>query len=346
MVRVVDLDLRTVITALGAFVALVAVTGFIRSTPRTMSALAVGLIIALALDPVVCKVERHGKVRRSVAVPMVLAGFAVSVALIMLLLVPPAIRQANDLGAELPTVVAQMGDLPVVGDSLVRAHAPEKVQHWIESLPTRLGGDATPIKRAGRTVADGLLATMATLLLAITLLMDGQRLLVGARRLVPEKRRRQADRIGALTYRVAGRYVAGSLMVAGVAGVAVLVAGLTLGVPLTPLAAVWVALWDLVPQIGGAAGGIPFVLLGLTQGPTTALACAIFFIVYLQIENHLLQPLLVGQAVKLSPPATMTAALIGVSAAGVVGAMVAVPLVGAAKAVYHELRPPPARSVA
>jgi predicted PurR-regulated permease PerM len=53
-----------------------------------------------------------------------------------------------------------------------------------------------------------------------------------------------------------------------------------------------------------------------------------------------MQPVLVGQAVKLSPPATMTAALIGVSAGGVVGALLAVPLVGAAKAIYLEVRPP------
>jgi predicted PurR-regulated permease PerM len=69
------------------------------------------------------------------------------------------------------------------------------------------------------------------------------------------------------------------------------------------------------------------------------LLVGVLFIIYLQLENHVLQPLLVGHAVKLSPPATMTAALIGVSAAGVVGALVAVPLVGAVKAVYLELRP-------
>jgi predicted PurR-regulated permease PerM len=124
-----------------------------------------------------------------------------------------------------------------------------------------------------------------------------------------------------------------------VAGLFVLTVGLVLKVPITPLAAVWVAMWDLVPQIGGAMGGIPFVLLAFTRGAGTGLACAVIFILYLQIENHILSPLLVGQAVKLSPPATMTAALIGVSAGGVVGALVAVPLVGASKAIYLELRP-------
>jgi len=158
---------------------------------------------------------------------------------------------------------------------------------------------------------------------------------------VPAARRPQADRIGSLAYETVGRYVAGSVLVAGVAGLSVLVVGLVLGVPLTPLLALWVAIFDLVPQIGGAAGGIPFVLLGLTQGITTGLICAAFFILYLQFENHVLGPLIVGRSVKLSPPATMTAALIGVSAGGVVGALLAVPVVASAKVVYMELRRPP-----
>lgn len=338
-VRVVDLDLRSVLVVLAGFVGLIALTGLVRSIPRTTTALMVALILALALNPIVGAVERTARVRRAVAVGIVLAGFAAAVALIALLLVPPAVRQGRELGQELPQVAADLADLPVIGDDLDRADAPAKVQRWIEDLPNRLEGDTTPIERAGRSVADGVLAGLATLLLAVTLLLDGERVMRGLRRVVPPHRRQQADRIGELAYRVVGRYVAGSLLVAATAGVVVLTAGIALGVPLTPLAAVWVAMWDLVPQIGGAAGGIPFVLLGFTQGAGTGLACAVFFIIYLQIENHILGPLLVGQAVKLSPPATMTAALIGVSAAGVVGALVAVPLVGAAKAVYLELRP-------
>jgi hypothetical protein len=69
--------------------------------------------------------------------------------------------------------------------------------------------------------------------------------------------------------------------------------------------------------------------------------CAGFFVLYLQFENHILGPLIVGRSVKLSPPATMTAALIGVSAGGVVGALLAVPVVASAKVVYLELRRPP-----
>lgn len=340
-VREVDLDWRSVVVVLAAFVALVALTALVGSTRRTTAALAVAVILALAMNPLVGLVRRRLPVGRGGAVAAVVVLAGAVIALLGLLLVPPAIRQARDLGAELPSVVAELGDLPVVGDDLEEAGVPARLERALRDLPDRLAGDTTPLQRAARSAADGMLAAFVTVLFALTLLVDGERLLRGARRLVPPRHRPQAERTAAVAYEVVGRYVAGSLLVAAVAGISVLIAGLALGVPLTPLAAAWVALWDLIPQVGGAAGGIPFVLLGFTQGAGTGLACAVFFVLYLQLENNVLGPLLVGQAVKLSPLATMTAALMGVSAGGVVGALLAVPLVGAAKAVYLEVRAPP-----
>lgn len=340
-VREVDLDWRTTLLLLVALVALLAVTGLVRAVPRTVTALGVAVVLALALDPVVVLVARRLRLGRPAAVSVVLAALVAVFAVVGMLLVPPAVDQARDLGDEAPRVVDDLVDLPIVGDDLREAEVPERLRRGIEELPDRLTGDLAPLERTARQVANGLLAVALILLLAVCLLLDGPRLLDRVVRLVPAPRRDRVQTVGRLSYRVVGHYVAGSLAVAGIAGVTVLGVGLLLGVPLTPLAAAWVALWDLVPQIGGAAGGIPFVLLGFSQGVATGVTCAVFFVVYLQIENHVLGPLLVGQAVKLSPPATMMAALVGVSAGGVVGALVAVPVAGAAKAAYIELRPPP-----
>ena len=153
---------------------------------------------------------------------------------------------------------------------------------------------------------------------------------------MPDARPSTASRARPIAARdVVGRYVAGSLAVAGIAGLFTLVVGLVLRVPLAPLLAVWVSMWDLVPQIGGAAGGIPFVLLAFTAQPADGrhLRRAVHAVPP-DREQRRSQPLLVGRAVQLSPPATMAAALIGVSAGGVVGALLAVPLTGAAKAIY------------
>jgi predicted PurR-regulated permease PerM len=338
-VRVVDLDWRSVAVVLAAFVSLLALTGIVRGARDTITSTVIGLLLALALNPLVSAVQ--GRIgRRAPAVAVVLVGFLAALAVLLAVLGPPAVREARDLRKDLPRVVRQIEDLPVVGDDLEKADAAEKLRRWIEDLPDRLEGDTTPIERAGRAAISGLLAAFLTIALAVSLLLDGPRLLAGLRRLVPVDRRRDAERLADLGYQVVGRYVAGSLFVAMIAGLFVLIAGLALGVPLTPLVAVWVMVFDLVPQIGGAAGGIPFVLLAFTNSALTGLVAAVLFVLYLQIENHLIQPLVVGKSVKLSPPATMTAALVGVSAAGVVGAMVAVPLVGAAKVAYLELRRP------
>jgi predicted PurR-regulated permease PerM len=335
---VMGLDWRSVVVALVAFLVLVAITGVIRAAPRTLTWLTIGGLLALALNPLVGIVERRLHCRRGVAVTSVAAAFVAMVAALIVLFGPPASRQARNFSDDLPQVVNQLGDLPLVGDQLRENDVPQKVQDFIDELPSRLSGDTAPIKNAARSILGGFLAATATLLITVSLLLDADRLLRGARQAVPERHRQRADRIGEVFYRIVGRYFAGSLLVAVVAGLGVLMVGLILGVPLTPLLAVWVALFDLVPQIGGAAGGIPFVLLAFTQGATTGVIVAIYFLLYLQFEDHILQPLIVGEAVELSPPATMVAALVGVSAAGVPGALVAVPLLGVGKAIYVELR--------
>jgi predicted PurR-regulated permease PerM len=334
----VDLDPRSILALLSSVAALVVLTGALRTVPRTLTATAIAALLALALNPVVVMVERRLGVRRAVAVMVTLGGLFTLFALVLTLLVPPAVRQARNLGDDLPHVISDLQRMPIVGRRLAEAKVPERVDAAIRALPKRLAGDTTPIEEAGRSVFDGLIAAFITLLLASALLADGERLLRGVRRVIPVPRRDEADRLARLAYDVVGRYVAGSISVAGLAGLVNLAAGLALGVPLAPLAALNVVLWNLVPQIGGLFGGLPFVVLGFTKGPTTGVACLIVFVVYMNIENHLIQPLLIGSAVKLSPPATMTAALIGVSAGGVVGALLVIPLVGATKAIYTEVR--------
>ena len=113
--------------------------------------------------------------------------------------------------------------------------------------------------------------------------------------------------------------------------------------PLAPFIAVWAMVTNLIPQIGGFLGGSVFVLLGVTQGVGTGVACLAWFLFYQQLENHFLQPAIVGEAVDISPAGTMLAALVGGAALGVPGAMVAIPFVGTIKAIYLARHPDRAR---
>jgi predicted PurR-regulated permease PerM len=237
-------------------------------------------------------------------------------------------------------VLKRLEDLPIVGDDIRKNHVPDKIKDWIDELPQRLGDNPSRVADAGQSLLSGVLSTLAIVLITITLLLDGSRVVRGLRRVVPLSRRPLVDRAGDTFYRIVGRYFAGSLLVALLAGTGVLVMGVILGLPLTPVAALWTASTNLIPQIGGFLGGALFVGLGLTKGPTTAVICLIYFLAYQQLENHVIQPVVVGEAVDLSPPATMLAALVGASAAGVPGALIATPLVGVIKALYLEIREP------
>jgi predicted PurR-regulated permease PerM len=337
--QVLEVDL----TSLGYVVlALLVTSGVIavfRDAPSAITQVAVGSLLAFALDPLVVRTRRSFHWSRSVAVTFVAACLVAAFAIIAVLLAPPAISQAGELTSELPQTVERTYGWPVIGERLEEADAAGQVERFLDELPGRVDDDTLSVIAAA---AIGGVQTLALVLLtAVAVMVDGEALVARARRLIAPDRRERADEIGRIVYRTVGNYFAGSLLVAVLNGLFILTAGLALGVPLTPLAAIWSTLTNLIPQIGGLLGGSFFVILAITEGPVTGAAALGLFLAYQQIENNVVQPAVVGKAVNLSPPTTMLAALIGGAAAGVPGALAATPLLGTVKAIYLELRSGP-----
>ncbi len=332
----VELDWRSAALACAGVIGLVAVFAVVSATSRTLTFVVIGALLALALDPLVDRVQESVGLRRGVAVGLVLAAFFTSITVVALLVGPETSRQARTLSEDLPEVVDQLTELPLVGDTLARNDVPDKVEDWLNNLPEALAGRDADIGDRAESILSGLLAAMATGLVVISLLLDGDRLVGAVQRLTPERHRPRVDRTGRQFYEIVGKYFAGSLFVALLHGLYVLSIGLILGVPLAPLLGLWAAVVSLIPQIGGALAGAPFVLLGFTESATTGVICLIAFVLYLNFENHILSPIIVGEAVDLSAPTTMVGAIVGASVAGVPGALVAVPLLGAGKAIYLE----------
>lgn len=335
-----DLDPRSAIP-LAIAVAIFAITvWFIRSIPRTLSSVAIAGLFAFALNPLVEALKRRTGWHRRTAAGVVLLSTALIAAVVAALITVPTIHEVRDFNKQIPQTVKDLGKLPIIGPRLREAKASEKVQEWLNDAPKHLSANSKPIENAAGAIADGVAAALFTLLLAITIVLDGEFVVGGVRRLVPARRRDEADRMGRLVYQVVGRYIAGTLLMAALAGVVMLTGALVLDVPLAPLIAVWVAITNPIPQIGGFLGGAVFVLLALTQGAVIGIIALVIFLVYQQLENHVLQPLIIGRAVRLSPPATMVAALVGVAAGGLVGGLFAIPLLGATKAIYLSTRAP------
>ena len=345
-VLTVDVHPRSVALFVLAAMLAAAAWAVVTIAPDMVTGIAVGGVLGLALSPVVSALEQKLKRSRLTAASVVGSTVVVAFAGVVLLVAPAAVDQASDFSEELPATVRDLYSWPIVGSRLEDADAARDVERAIEDLPARI--DEETIADLGERLLGGALSSMIVVITAIGVLVDGPTLVRRLRGLVPEGRRERADATGRIVYHSFGSYFSGSLLVAVLNGVVVLTTGLVLGVPLAPVAALWSTLTNLIPQIGGFLGGSFFVALALTQSPVKALIAAVVFLGYQQFENNVVGPAIVGTAVNLTPPTTMLAALVGGAAAGVPGALVATPLVGAAKALYLERQgklPPPKDAV-
>ena len=332
----IRLDWRTFVYLVAAIVAAVALIAVFRGTETMLARIGVGLLIALALDPLTNAIRRGLGVRRGIAVAIVATAVLGLAALLVAVLGPRAVDEAGRFSADLPETIDQLEDLPLVGGYLRDNEIAEKAQEWVRDLPEQFTDER--VAEVAGTLVNGVVSVAIVVVVALAVLIDGENMLGRMRRLLTPARRAQADYVGGVMYRTLGRYFGGSVTVAILMGVYVLTLGLVLGIPLAPVAAIWAMLTDLIPQVGGFLGGAFFVLLALTEGVPTALVAAAAFVLYMNFENHVIQPAIVGRSVNLTAPTTMVAAFVGGAVAGVPGALVATPLIGAAKAIYLEAR--------
>ena len=340
---IVQIEYRTAAWILLGLVVGFGIFAVARNTEGMLTLIVIGIVLALALDGVVQALRNRFNLTRSVAVGIVGVSLLALAMLILLVLGPPAVSQARQFSREIPQTVEKFYDLPVIGNTLRDRDAAGKVQRWINDLPANVSDKA--IADTANRVLGGVFSMVVVIFTTFALLLDGERLVNRGRRLLPVRARDDADRIARVFHRTIGRYFGGSLTVAALMGLFVLTIGLIFNVPLAPLAAIWAMFTNLIPQIGGFLGASFLFVLAVSNSVPTAIIVLVLFVIYMNIENHIIQPTIVGGAVNLTPPSTMLAAFVGGAVAGVPGALIATPLIGTVKQLYLEFRfgggPPP-----
>jgi putative heme transporter len=301
------------------------------SATATITKIAIGIVLAVALDPLISALRRHGWSRPSAATA-VGVGLLGLFAVVLSLLGPPAIDQAGHFEQQLPQTVKEFYTLPLVGSWLEENDAADTVQQWVQDLPSNI--DDQTVSETVTSLVGRVASAVIVLAVAFAVMLDGEWLVGHARRLLPPSRRAAADRLGRIVYDTFGRYFAGSLTIAVLAGVNTLIIALVFDIPLAPVAAIWTMITNLIPQVGGFLGGAFLAILALSVSPWVAIGAVVWFVLYMNFENNIIQPAVIGRAVNLSPPTTMMAAFIGAAVAGVPGALVATPTVGAVKRLY------------
>ncbi|GAA4453977.1 AI-2E family transporter [Phytohabitans houttuyneae] len=284
-------------------------------------------LLAVAQNRAVLALRRRGMPRRAaVAVVLVVALGLVVVA--MLTFVPFVVDQVDGLLNALSGYLdglkgTQQDDLV---DSLQQVLTPDRIR----DVASGVFGGASAV--AG--VAVGVFSTLA---LTLYLLADFDHLSRAWLRLLPRSQRGRAAEIGDEILTKIGAYVVGVLAVAACAGTTALLFMLVTGVPYPLVLALVVAALDMIPQVGATLAATVVALVALSESLALALAAVAFFLVYQQIENWLIYPRVMRQAVRVSGLAAILSVLVGTAIAGVFGALVAVPVYAAAQIVVRQV---------
>jgi predicted PurR-regulated permease PerM len=297
--------------------------------------LLVGGFVAIAVSRPVALLERRARLNHHAASAVVLTLAALILVVVTVSGLDDGARATTTITERLPSVVADLEDTRLIGGWLRDRNAAVWVEDQMNDLPQRL--DSVRPEQWLPTVGARLIDLFWITLFATALLIDGPRLLRAAEKRIPARHRRQYSRmVGAIGSALAG-YAAGSALVAGINATVVFSIAVALGIGMAPILATWAFLWNFVPQIGGFMGGLPLVLFGLVAGPVRGLFAALIYITYQFIENHVIQPAVIGAAIDVAPWGTLVAALVGAAAAGVIGAIVVTPLVGVVRVVRREM---------
>jgi predicted PurR-regulated permease PerM len=210
----------------------------------------------------------------------------------------------------------------------------EKVREAIEKSGAAgvLGLSSTAVA-VTKSVINAVVAVLTIAFLTLFMLLEGPSWVERIYSLLPETSQPRWRRVGHEIYRTVGGYVTGNLAISFVAGVASTVVLLVLGVPYAVALGLLVAILDLVPLAGATIAAVIVATVGFLHSITAGVVLIVFFIVYQQFENHVLQPLVYGRTVQLSPLVVLIAVLMGAKLAGVVGALGAIPIAGSIQVV-------------
>jgi predicted PurR-regulated permease PerM len=338
--RLVRFRLRTILSLLATIIAVAIVLEVVWIARHVITWVLIALFLALALNPAVDWFQRHGLSKRGGAVAVTsLLTLAFFVA-IGFLFVPTLVHQVNEFVNKLPDYVHDVthgrGRL---GFLETRYHINEKVRDAVKTGGATkvlgLSGVAISIAKGVITIV---VATITIAFMTFFMLLEGPVWVDRFYSLLPEGSQPRWRQVGFDIYRTVGGYVTGNLLISLIAGGLTTVVLLIMGVPFAVALGLIVAVLDLIPLAGATIAAILIGIVAFLHSIVAGIVVVVFFIVYQQIENHLLQPVIYGRTVQLSPLAVLISVLVGAELAGILGALAAIPVAGAIQVLLLDWR--------
>jgi predicted PurR-regulated permease PerM len=329
------------------FFTLAALAGFLYVLYRVRSVLELVLVagfLAVALGPPVDFLVRH-RVRRGYAIVIVYLAIAASIFGVGLLIIPPVVNGVNALSKDIPGYVQDLRKSKTFRKYDDKYDISTKLTEQAKKLPSKLGEAAGTLQDITVGVFGAIVKLVTVLTMTFFLLLDGGKMLSFLLRMRGPAEEERLQGLYEGIYRSVAGYVAGNLLISVIAGTVTYVTLRILGVPFAAPLAVLMGFLDLIPLVGATIGGVVIgIVTAFTDFPTATIVWVIVLLVYQQVENNVLQPVVYRRTVQVSPLLTIVAVLIGSTLLGVLGVLIAIPIAGAIQIVLRDIwarREPP-----
>jgi predicted PurR-regulated permease PerM len=329
--RVVTFRPRTVLAVIGIVLAVAAVLTVLWISRQVLTWIIVAVFLALALNPAVEFFQRQGLARRGLATAVTVILTLGAFTALGWLFVPTLVDEGRGFAEALPGYV---NDVSEGRGPLGRLSKRYEVEQRVREAVRGGGGFAQVLGLSGtalavtKSVLTFIVAVVTIAFMTVFMLLEGPKWMERFYALLPDESREKWRKIGYDIYRTVGGYVTGNLLISVVAGTSTTIVLLILGVPYAVALGVLVAILDLIPLAGATLAAIIVGTVAFIHSIPAGIIVLTFFIVYQQIENHLLQPLVYSRTVQLSPLAILISVLIGAKLAGILGALAAIPVAG------------------
>jgi predicted PurR-regulated permease PerM len=353
--RVVLFRPRTVLTVLGIVLLIVLVLGVVYLAWRVITWVLIAVFLASALNPAVEFFERRGLSRGlSAGVVFLLAILAIGG--LGYLVIPPLVDQVTNFIEAVPGLVDDLtrGRGPL-GFLQTDYHIVDRIREAIkEQGAGGVLGITRPAIGAAQSVITAVVGVVTIAFLTLFMLLQGREVIERIYGALPPHVEPYWRRAGSNVYRTIGGYVTGNLVISLIAGAAAAGVLFAVGSSYAVALGVVVAILDLIPLAGASiAAVIVSTVVFLETDWLRGVIVIAFFVLYQQLENHVLQPVIYGRTVQLAPLTVLIVVLIGADLAGILGALAAIPTAGAVQAIVSEafryrrsLVPPPTADTA
>jgi predicted PurR-regulated permease PerM len=310
----------------------------LRELSRVVAWIVVAIFFTVVLTPAVDWLQVRGRLRRGLAATIVfLLGFALLGGMLYAF-IRPVVDQATEFVEDLPEYIedAQEGR-GAIGRLIERYDLQETVEENQDRIQETLTGAGAPALDVVRSVFNTILALVTILVLTFLMLLRGPEISQAILALIGERHRERVRLVSADAAKAVSGYMFGNLVISLIAGTATFVWLKAWGVPYAEVIALFVAFADLIPLIGATLGAIPTIALAFLHSTPAGIATVIFYIVYQQFENHVLQVTIMSRTVDVNPLAVLISVLAGVELFGFLGALLAIPAAGVIQVVARNL---------